>query len=265
MSQGRASAPCGNHYYLRCSGGFVNSKQVRPLFKLAVLGVMAALAVPAWAGVYSVTPVRIYMAPKDRAVAITLTNEGDTALVLQADIYSWTQNPDGTDNLALTEDLLLAPPIIKLAPKERQVVRLAMLAPRDASRQMTYRMIMREVPEATQPKNSIQVPVALALNMPVFITPPSAKREVSCDIKRGEAHALQAACGNRGTAYAQIREIVLKRGDQQVARFEGGNYILPGAHKVIGLKVAQEVKPGTAQMSVTFDDFQTQTSVVTIP
>ncbi|HEY6093876.1 MAG TPA: fimbria/pilus periplasmic chaperone [Gallionellaceae bacterium] len=209
---------------------------------------------------------RIYMTSKDRAVAVTLTNEGDSEIALQADIYTWTQQPDGTDSMVLTEDLLLSPPIIKLAPRARQVVRLAMLAPRDATRQMTYRMIMREVPELTPAKDkSIQVPIALALNMPVFVTPPVAKREVSCEVKRVDAKTLQVLCSNTGTAYAQIREVVLKRGDQQLARFEGGNYILPGARKTISMKSTQEAGPGEAELTVTFDDSQSQTAVVTLP
>jgi fimbrial chaperone protein len=220
---------------------------------------------PAEAGVFSVTPVRITITPKDRAVAVTLTNEGDTDIILQADIYSWTQKPDGTDNMTLTEDLLLSPPIIKLAPKARQVVRLAMLAPRDPSRQMTYRMIMREVLPEVHPKHRIEVPIALALNLPVFVTPPIAKREVSCEAAQADTDILQAICSNTGTAYAQIREIILKRGNKKLASFEGGNYILPGARKAIDLKSTGNVAPGSASMTVTFDDFQSHTFRVMLP
>ena len=81
------------------------------------------------AGQFSVTPVRIFMVPKDRAAAITITNESDEPLVMQADVYSWKQKADGEDDLTPSEDLFLSPPIIKLAPKARQVVRLVMLKP----------------------------------------------------------------------------------------------------------------------------------------
>ncbi|MDQ6881948.1 MAG: hypothetical protein M3150_07630, partial [Pseudomonadota bacterium] len=56
-------------------------------------GVAATLAVASCASVlaaeFSVTPVRIFMAAKDRAVAITVVNEGDEEIVMQADLYSW--------------------------------------------------------------------------------------------------------------------------------------------------------------------------------
>jgi fimbrial chaperone protein len=227
---------------------------------LSLLGPWAA----ATAGVFSVTPVRLYMTPRDRAIAVTLTNEADTEVVLQADINTWSQKPDGTDELVLTEDLILAPPIIKLAPKARQVVRLALLKPADASRQLTYRLIIREVPEV-QPAPGIQVPIALALSMPVFITPPVAKRQVSCTVQRPEAKTVGLQCGNTGTAYAQIREAAVVRGEQALAKFEGGSYILPGASKVVSLKSEQPITAGEAKLVVTFDDGQSQTTAITLP
>ena len=204
------------------------------------------------------------MTQRDRAIAVTLTNEGDTPIVLQADINTWSQKPDGTDELVLTDDLILAPPIIKLAPKARQVVRLALLKPADAGRQLTYRMIIREVPEAL-PSAGIEVPIALALSMPVFITPPVAQRLVACSAKRAEARAITLSCSNTGTAYAQIREASVNRGGQVLARFEGGSYILPGASKIVSLKAEKDVSPGDAQMVVTFDDGQSLTNSITLP
>jgi fimbrial chaperone protein len=232
----------------------------------SVAGLALAHPQPAQAGAFSVMPVRIYMTPRDRAVAITLTNEGNSEVALQADISVWSQRPDGTDELELTEDLILSPPIIRLAPNARQVVRLALLKPADASRQLTYRLVVREVPEITAPKEGqVQVPISLALSMPVFITPPPAKREVSCEAVRMEAAALQARCTNKGTAYAQIRDARLKRGDSVLATFEGGTYILPGALKSLDLKAAGTVAGGPAQLSVVFDDGKNQTFDVSLP
>lgn len=228
-----------------------------------LLALLAPLA-DAMAGVFSVTPVRLYMTPRDRAVAVTLTNEGDTEVVLQADINNWSQKPDGTDELVLTEDLILAPPIIKLGPRARQVVRLALLKPADASRQLTYRMIIREVPEAS-PRQGVQIPIALALSMPVFITPPAARRQVECSAERADAKTVNVRCSNSGTAYAQVREAKVSRGDKVLARFEGGNYILPGAAKTIALKSEEAVPPGESKLVVTFDDGKSINTSVTLP
>ena len=239
-------------------------RPLRSKFKCVLYILLAASCVSASAGMFSVTPVRLYMTQRDRAIAVTLSNEGDSAIVLQADINTWSQKPDGTDELVLTDDLILAPPIIKLAPKARQVVRLALLKPADASRQLTYRLIIREVPEI-QPSTTIEVPIALALSLPVFITPPGAKRLMDCSANRTDAKTVAVRCSNQGTAYSQIREVSVVRGAQTLAKFEGGTYVLPGASKTVSLKADQVVSAGEAQLVITFDDGQSLTSSIRLP
>ena len=236
-----------------------------PATRTAVaLVLLFGLAHYALAATFTVTPVRIYMKPQDRAVAVTITNESDAPVLLQADLYTWSQKADGTDETALTEDLVLSPPIIKLAARGRQVVRLARLKPADAGRQLTYRMILREVPEAAAAKDKIQVAVALALSMPVFVTPAPAKREMACEASRAGGETLNVTCANKGSAYAQVREIVVKHGEQIVGRFEGGAYILPGARKVMSTN-ARNVSPGSRlQLVVTYDDGRSDSFDVTV-
>jgi len=231
--------------------------------------VLFALPALANAGAFAVTPVRIYMGPKDRAVAVTLTNEADAPVALQAELHSWTQTADGAEQLVPTDDLILSPPILKLAAHARQVVRLAMVVPRDPVRQMTYRLIVREVPEVTAPKDSqVQVPIALVLSMPVFVTPPVARRELSCRIATAANMPPEAMCTNQGTAYAQVRLATLKRGERVLAGFEAGTYILPGASKTIALASAlsaQDAGAGPAELVVTFDDGKSQIFSVRLP
>ncbi|WP_286374342.1 fimbrial biogenesis chaperone [Variovorax saccharolyticus] len=212
------------------------------------------------AGAFSVTPVRIYMTPRDRAVAVTIVNEGDAELVLQADLNVWSQTATGTDEQTATEDLILSPPILRLAPQARQVVRLALLRAHDPTRQLTYRMIVREIPEALrQPSAQMQIPVALALSLPVFVTPATARRQLSCELGGVGETEVRVACANRGGAYAQVRQVLVKRGDQVLARFEGGTYILPNASQVVACAAAHKVAPGAVQLVVMLDDGQAET------
>jgi fimbrial chaperone protein len=231
----------------------------------ALLGLLLVWSCPAESGVFNVSPVRMYMGPRDRTIAVTVTNGSDSEAVIQAEAFEWSQTPEGQDQLKPSDDLVLAPPIIKLPPRGRQVVRLAMVAPRDASRQLTYRIIMREVPEALpRPASGVQMQVALAMNMPVFVTPAAARRKLECQLHR-EAATLQAACLNAGTAYAQVRELRLHRHSQVLARFEGGQYILPGATHLIGLKADSQPAPGPATVTVRFDDGTETASELVLP
>ena len=218
------------------------------------------------AGQFTVSPVRIYMDPKDRATALTLTNEGNEELVMQADVYLWKQKPGGEDELTLSEDLFLSPPIIKLAPKARQVVRLAMLRPPKSGPQLTYRLIVREIPEALPADKPIQIQIALAFSLPVFITPPAAKRELGCMLERIAADTARIDCENSGNAYAHPREFVLTgaKGEKLASRDTGG-YILPGIKRSFELKRAEgNIPGGKAKLTATLDDGATQTYDVTV-
>jgi fimbrial chaperone protein len=227
----------------------------------------ACLSAPAWAGLFTVTPVRIFMSPRDRAVAITITNDGDEELVMQADVYAWSQKPGGEDELTLSEDLILSPPILKLAPKARQVVRLAMVSVPRSPKQLTYRMIVREIPEATKvDKETKLLQVALAFSLPVFITPPVAKRQLDCSAQRAAPDTLRVTCENGGAVYTMPREIVVSTASgQRLASRDSGAYILPGITRSFELKRAEGTFPGGAlKVAVTLDDGSSQTYDVTV-
>lgn len=237
------------------------------LLKPVALSLLAiGVAAPVWAGQFSVTPVRIYVAPKDRAAAVTLTNEGDDELVMQADVYVWKQKPGGEDELTPSEDLFLSPPILKLAPKSRQVVRLAMLHPPKSGRQLTYRMIVREIPEAKQAKKNVELQIALAFSLPIFVTPPGAKPVLACTAERGAADMVRAVCENTGTAYAQPREFTLTGADgSKLAGRDTGGYILPDVKRSFEIKRAEgRIPAGKAKLAVTLDDGSTLAYDVTV-
>lgn len=238
-------------------------RQLIGIFQYAIGGVICSvgLCLPVHAGSFSVSPVRIFMKPSDRAVAVTLVNEDIIELVLQADVYEWTQQQAGVDELKLSEDLLLSPPIIKLAPGARQVVRLALLRPADLERQLTYRLIVRELPEVGQARErTLQVPISLALSMPVFITPTSAKRVVACGLINQPNGSLAVRCANRGNAYAQVRDAAVLSAGKIISHFEGGVYILPGAEKTWPIPAVDKIGAvGEVKLRIGFDDGQSAT------
>ena len=221
----------------------------------------AAFGPQAFAGQFTVTPVRIFMAPTDRAIAITVTNEGDDQLVMQADLYEWKQKPNGEDELTLTEDLFLSPPILKMAPKSRQVVRLARVArPQQADREVTYRMILREIPEAKPPGVNSVVQIALAFSLPVFITPKNAKADLNCSVSRLANNKVQANCANKGNAYSHPISFLLSTSSgSKLAEQGNGAYILPDIKRSFELKREDgNIPAGKAKLAVTLADGTTQ-------
>lgn len=219
------------------------------------------------AGAFSVTPVRLFFEPKDKAVAITLMNEGDEEIVLQADVYQWTQDALGGDKTEQTEDLIVSPPSLRLPPHSKQVVRLGLLAPRDKLRQMTYRLVVREIPEAEKRKDSmLQLPIALVLNMPIFITPSGANRKLDCGWESGNNGKSGLYCANTGAAYAQVRSAEIRRGGNLLRKTVGSTYILAGARRSLALQEQgnQSIEPGIAELVLVYDDLKTETKSIEI-
>ncbi len=217
------------------------------------------------AGDFTVSPVRIFMAPADRAVAVTITNQGDSPLVMQADLYEWRQTADGEEELELTEDIFLSPPIITLEPQSRQVVRLARLSTAVPPEQLTYRLIVREIPEALPPQDGIAVQVALALSLPVFISPNNARARLDCELLRQAPESLEVWCENIGSAYAQPREITFSSstGDALV-QLEPADYILPGIKRRYELTRDQPIPAGDGMLTVIMDDTTSQNFVINL-
>lgn len=220
--------------------------------RLAALA-CALLPLAAAAGSYQVVPVRVLFGARDRAVAVTLTNLGDTPIALSAELFRWEQKTDGSDQLTPTDDLILAPPLVRLAPKAQQVVRLALLRPADPQTQLTYRMFVREQVDGRQAANAgVNVPVSVAMSLPVFVTPPAARWDVEC-----KAAAAEVRCTNSGSATALVRSARLEKDGQLLAKFEGGAYLLPGASRPIAMEPAVKAANLPAKLVLVFDDDQT--------
>lgn len=225
---------------------------------LAASALAAVATTPASAGSFSVSPVRIFMEARERATGVTIINEGETDLVMQAELFEWKQKADGTDELQPTQDLVMAPPILKLAKGAQQVVRLANLRPPVPGQQQTYRLIVREVPEALpRAQQGVQVQVALAFSLPVFITPPGAKRAMTCGAARTGPTAVRATCENSGSAYAQptVMTLATPSGNTLLSTEIRGGYILPQVRREFELRTdGTRVPGGLLKLQVTLDD-----------
>ena len=219
------------------------------------------------AGGFTVTPVRIYMTPKDRAVAVTVTNDNDTEMVMQADLVRWKQTPDGKDELTPTEEIFLSPPILKIAAKSRQVVRLARIGSAKVNEQLTYRMIVREIPEVRKSSENTEVQIALAFNMPVFITPQDAKPKLDCTVIRVTVETVRAVCANSGNAH--IHPVKLELSDSKgdaLSRDDSGGYILANVTRSFDLKRKDaKISGGNGKLMVSFADGTNRSYDVSIP
>jgi fimbrial chaperone protein len=204
------------------------------------------LALPlSHAGSFTVNPVRVTLSAGQRVAAITVHNSGTEASVIQLETLRWTQQ-SGRDTLVPSTEILATPPIFTLQPGASQIVRVGLLRAADARRELTYRLILREVPPPQPIAQGLRV--ALAISMPVFVTstrPSFANIEWRAESLANGRIVLRVT--NIGAAHIQIGSLELSsaKGASPFIRQNVATYVLPGNMRSWTLKGAPGVTAGS--------------------
>lgn len=189
---------------------------------------MRRLALALWfaasaaqAGV-SVSPVRVDFLPGARAASITLSNETDEEKVFQAQPLRWAQQ-QGQDDYQPAADLLVNPPLFRLAPQARQVVRLGFARPASAQDlEQTWRVYFTEVPSAGASSQG-QLRLLMRIGVPVFLAAPQARPDLQWSLQDG---MLQLS--NQGRAHARLTGLAIKAAGTVLPELPGFFYLLAG-------------------------------------
>jgi fimbrial chaperone protein len=203
-------------------------------FRLAAALAALLLASDAFAGSFSVAPVRLEVKMPRRAVSLEVQNTGELPAQIQVERYRWLADKAGDDQLEATDDVVATPPIFTLSPGQRQIVRVLVMGNLDPTREGTYRVILQETALNDPPPNAVRA--LLRISMPLFITPPGAQANVAWSAQRdGERWSL--VMENLGNAHAQITAARLESG----AAINATGYLLPGERR----RVAVDAEPGS--------------------
>ncbi len=203
---------------------------VRLLRAATLVASLAALAPAAHAGSFSANPVRLSLPAGATTTSLVLENKGDQPVTVQTSTAAWTQD-GGKDVLTSTQDLVVSPPIFRIAPGATQTVRVGLMRAPDPSRELTYRLFLQEVPPPPEPGQQA-VSVALQLALPVFVQPPGPTRatpKLVWAAKPADGDALELSLANEGTAHVQLVDAKLAADDGTVvAELTPRAYVLPG-------------------------------------
>lgn len=198
-----------------------------------------------WAGSFTVNPVRVTLSPGRAVAAITVHNDGNDASVIQLETSRWTQQ-NGKDVLAPTEDMLATPPIFTLQPGGSQIVRVGLRRPADAQGEVTYRLLLREVPPPQPISQGLRV--ALAISMPVFVVSAHpAFANLTWQAARLADGSIELQATNTGNAHVQIGalELLPADGAAPLAQKSVATYVLPGNTRSWTLKSTVDVPAGS--------------------
>jgi len=218
----------------------------------AVIGLaLLILTGLAQAGSFGVSPIRVTLTPQQPTGVLTVRNQSDQETVVQVQANAWSQQ-DGTDVLEESADLIAVPPLFTLPPGGSQVVRVGLRRPPAVEGELTYRLLLREVPPPPA-DDFTGLRVALNLSLPVFVLPAGgAQPELQGGLTRDADGAVGLQLLNAGNAHAQLQRFELTKPDGSVLNSPALSvYLLPGQSRSWDLEA--DALPGRWSLSAMTD------------
>ncbi len=194
---------------------------------IATAAALALLPLAASAGSFSISPIRLELGEANPNGALTVRNGGDEPVVIQLQPMAWSQS-DGEDQLDPTREVLATPAVFTLDPGGSQLVRVALRRVVDPTRELSYRLVLQEVPAATRP-DATGARIALRMSLPVFVKPSQAAEPdlVWTAVVSGEQETMLTA-RNTGNVHIQLAQLSLDPSDGASIANPAMAYILPG-------------------------------------
>ena len=200
-----------------------------------LLGILAAAAafglspLQAHAGTFSISPLRVELASTAQTGVLTIRNQEATPVVVQADTRLWEQ-VGGEERLSPTRDVLVSPAVFTIPANGSQIVRVALRRAPDGERELSYRLILTEVPQTASP-DFTGLNVALRLSLPIFIAPvATAEPGLQWSAVRSGDGTVALTARNAGNAHARVLNFNVSpaAGSTPGIQQDVTAYILPG-------------------------------------
>lgn len=177
-----------------------------------------------------VAPISLTLEAGRGADGLWLSNTGDAPLNAQVRVFHWTQ-AEGEDRLEASRGLVVSPPMLKLEPGGRQLVRVIRTGAPPGRNEDAFRLLVDEVPDESALKAGLNFLVRHSV--PVFVAPAGDGKtatQLSWSL-RGDAAGPRLEVANAGSMHAQLASLSFTgRTGGTVAISDGLlGYVLPGS------------------------------------
>jgi fimbrial chaperone protein len=190
--------------------------------------IVLLLCAPAGAADLLVNPLRIELSAQYLAAPINLKNDSDKQKILQIQTVAWLLK-DGNPIETPTSELLVSPLTVNIAPGAAQTVHAVLKRPPDATRELAYRIYLREY--VPQPQSGFSgVRIATRTGLPVFVQSQSgtATPKLAWSLSRSGDNTLKLMLRNDGDAHVQVISLALSlpRSDKPLAVETHSTFVL---------------------------------------
>ena len=228
---------------------------------VAAAGLAMVMAGLVFAEGFSLSPLKVTISPREPSSSVVVENTGEGPLVIQVRPLAWSQR-DGKDVREETRDLIVNPPIFKLARGEQQLVRFASRLPPPREDERTFRAVFTEVPPREAPQGHTGFRIALAMDIPVIFEPVAAavSRPATWSAERTEK-GLRLRAENPGNGLYRINDVQFSAAGSALHR-QGFVAVLPRSWLAIELPAPPA---GTSAIQLTAHGSDNQPVAVAIP
>ncbi|MDP2738276.1 MAG: molecular chaperone [Pseudorhodobacter sp.] len=200
------------------------------LLRRGIVAALLALVLPAVVAAEGlrVSPVSLEVTAPGATTSLTLRNEGRETITVQARVFRWVQR-NGRETLERTQDVVVSPPMTRLAPRTAQTIRVVRTGKSPVVGEEAYRVIIDEVPDRAASRGQT-VAFATELRIPVFfVSPVASLPAVRWSLREtGAGIVLQAQ--NRGEMRLRLADLRLGQDGKVVLRRDGLlGYVLGGS------------------------------------
>lgn len=215
---------------------------VLAMLLLGAIKVQAASSVLIW-------PIDPLLEADQQASALWLENRGNETANLQIRVFAWSQS-GFNDQYVNQRDVISSPPVAKIEPGQKQLVRLTRTREIPPGQELAYRIIIDEIPSAKPPASeggttAAAIRFQMRYSVPLFAygaglwskEDTSRQRDpkgVGLPDLSWRTVAVEGRpyveVRNRGAVHARLTDVALKQGGQTRPLVEGLlGYVLPGA------------------------------------
>jgi fimbrial chaperone protein len=233
-------------------------KQSRPAAARAtlVMAIVVGAALTAGERAYGAASVMIWpinpvIASDARATALWLENRGASPVTLQIRVLGWTQHDYGDRFADAPEELVTSPPLATIAPGRRQLVRLMRTREVPANSEISYRVLIDEVPgpeslEASRPGDQVAMGVTFRMrySVPLFVYGRGMRPPEATASRREAASGGQPALSWRVISDERGRFLQLRNAGATHARLSNVQLVTPASGFDVAAGLLGYVLPG---------------------
>jgi len=201
-----------------------------------------------------ISPTRIDLSSQEPIAIFEITNTDIQDALVESQLMRWTQKK-GEDHYSPTKDILMIPPMFKLKPNQKQIVRFA-LRRTPHPEEMSYRVFLTDVVQRSLQiqQNGQAIKMKLRIGIPIFVSP--SKKVINAPQWTWEfinKKTLKLTLNNKGNVHIFIDQIQLFDKEKSICEpVKTFKYLLPGTK--IAWKIAIKATPITKNILVLTDD-----------